>query len=77
MFHPCSIAEKHALFQRLHSEFTSVAPGTTPGSLFTRLNNGQPELLATRPALLISSTSWTPDEDFSLLYDAMVAYSQR
>lgn len=28
-------------------------------------------LLDTRPILLISSTSWTPDENFDILADAM------
>lgn len=34
-----------------------------------------PSLLAGTTRLLVSSTSWTPDEDFSLLLDALVAYA--
>eukprot|EP00842_Homolaphlyctis_polyrhiza_P005875 jgi/Hompol1/6289/HPOL_002238-RA len=33
-----------------------------------------PELRADRPAILFSSTSWTPDEDFSIFFDALVKY---
>lgn len=34
------------------------------------------EIKTGKTKLLVSSTSWTPDEDFSLLLDALVSYSE-
>lgn len=38
---------------------------------FTQLTEAGVELKRNRPGLLFSSTSWTPDEDFSILMDAL------
>ena len=46
-------------------------------TIATRIDNsgsGKPAWRADRPAILLSSTSWTPDEDFGLLLEALVLY---
>ncbi|ORX51786.1 hypothetical protein BCR36DRAFT_411757 [Piromyces finnis] len=50
--------------------------GDVPGeTIITQEMNGSVEMKDKRPALLISSTSWTPDEDFSILLESLKHYN--
>jgi len=83
-FRRLQVEEVHSLFVRLSQsdptlfkDFAGETPEPARGerTLFTEvLDTGEVVLRENRPALLISSTSWTPDENFGLLLDAMVGY---
>ncbi|KAJ1974198.1 mannosyltransferase [Dimargaris xerosporica] len=45
-------------------------------TLLTELVNGKPQWRPNRPQVLVSSTSWTPDEDFGILLRAAQQYDQ-
>ncbi|CAA6662990.1 unnamed protein product [Spirodela intermedia] len=46
-------------------------------TVFTERVGSAISLKPNRPALVISSTSWTPDEDFSILLEAAIMYDRR
>ncbi|KAJ3151674.1 mannosyltransferase [Geranomyces variabilis] len=56
---------------------TTTRPSPPARGLLTHLDaSGRPQLTPTRPALIVSSTSWTEDEDFGILLDALVEYDR-
>lgn len=70
-FHPISLEEKNKLFLKLCKDYDVVRSDEENTTIFTKkLSNGEVELRNNRPVLIVSSTSWTEDEDFSLLLDA-------
>ncbi|KAF8060957.1 mannosyltransferase [Lyophyllum atratum] len=58
---------------RLSSPKAPPISATAPTYTEVRLPTERPD----RPALLVSSTSWTPDEDFGILLEAMELYEGR
>ncbi|KAJ8713747.1 hypothetical protein PYW07_014117 [Mythimna separata] len=85
IFKPLTIQEKHDWFVELSKTYPGFGDSgrdrLNEGSgqavvktLFTQENNGVVLPRPTRPGLLFSSTSWTPDEDFGLLMEALQLY---
>lgn len=76
-FRSISVEEKHNFFHRLQSEYGEFKADPSNASELeaTRFSyrdtNGEAHLRDNRPAILVSSTSWTPDEDFSILLKAL------
>jgi beta-1,4-mannosyltransferase len=73
--------KKHDLFMKLakvYEEFQSSNDAVNDESTaFTFKNdNEEAKLRDDRPALIVSSTSWTPDEDFQILLDALISYDK-
>lgn len=59
-FKKITLFEKHCLLEKMKlNEFTMIS------------KSGEVQLKSDRPGLLVSSTSWTPDEDFSILLKAL------
>ncbi|GMT18120.1 hypothetical protein PFISCL1PPCAC_9417, partial [Pristionchus fissidentatus] len=84
-----SLATKHSLFTRL-AEDAAKRGDTETLKMLSGEEGGQGEtffstttrsrevwLRKERPLIVMSSTSWTPDEDFSILLQAVVEYERR
>lgn len=86
MFRPQTVENNHELLSRLHKELCAACPKSwyhnldpKRQTLFTEQsddNNGEFVPRSNRPALVTSSTSWTPDEDFGQLLDALVGLDE-
>lgn len=76
-FRPIDIEEKHDLFLKLESQLPCLAGSAPDNTVFTqRFADGRVCYFEDRPALVISSTSWTEDEDFSILLRALDLYEK-
>ncbi|XP_057474004.1 UDP-glycosyltransferase TURAN-like [Actinidia eriantha] len=83
-FRPASIEEKHRWpnfsvakvlsGEKLEKLVDSCDPN---GTLFTSQVGNGIFVKRNRPALIVSSTNWTPDEDFGILLEAAVMYDRR
>ncbi|WVQ70654.1 hypothetical protein IAR50_000176 [Cryptococcus sp. DSM 104548] len=73
---------QHELFHRLIPELDPPFPSPHPlndpkSTIFTEITpSGMPALRTNRPALVVSSTSWTADEDFTPFVEALDGYQK-
>lgn len=76
-FRSITLAEKHNLFFKLSQDFPEFLGETNnqnelESTRFTYKDfDGIVHYRTNRPGILISSTSWTPDENFSILLKAL------
>ncbi|KAM7363543.1 chitobiosyldiphosphodolichol beta-mannosyltransferase-like isoform 2-T2 [Cochliomyia hominivorax] len=85
-FQPFDITKKHELFMKLSKDYPQFLPkcyddlkefGVMESTALTQKQiNGTVFYKQQRMGILVSSTSWTPDEDFSILLNALEVYEK-
>ncbi|XP_030753720.1 chitobiosyldiphosphodolichol beta-mannosyltransferase [Sitophilus oryzae] len=73
IFRPITLKEKHNFLLKLGQIYKTIL-NETNSTVFTELSGTDIVLKENRPGLLVSSTSWTEDEDFSILFSALQDY---
>lgn len=69
--------ERHQLFVKLAEDIALFKTNDDKKTLFSEeCDSGHVALRSDRPALLVSSTSWTEDEDFGILLGALEDYDE-
>lgn len=87
-FHATSIADRHELMLRLMPCFASASERldidlyrgvdeVRECTVCTLKRRGKVELREDRPKIIVSSTSWTPDEDFAVLLEALILLEEK
>ena len=74
-FKPCTVEEKHQLMSKLAETYPTQIDITSITQ--TDQDTGAIRLRPERPGVIVSSTSWTKDEDFSILFEALDMYESR
>ncbi|XP_060519320.1 chitobiosyldiphosphodolichol beta-mannosyltransferase [Cylas formicarius] len=69
MFKPINLKDKHEFLLRLGKLYPNILDKEN-STVFTEKLKGEVLLKVNRPGFLVSSTSWTEDEDFSVLFSA-------
>lgn len=70
MFRPISLKEKHDFLKKMSHNYDAFL-GEGGSTILTKEEQGNVELKPRRPAFIVSSTSWTEDEDFFVLFKAL------